>query len=77
MVGLRAIRDQAKTDADRVQLTLDSAGNQAVTPDTLETFSSAARDGLWLEGGGYRRHAPRAASVANLLPTRTRSVLAE
>ena len=60
MAGLKAIRDQATADAERIQLTLDSAGNQAVTPEMLEDFSSAARDGLKMEGGGYRRDHLRA-----------------
>src|SRR5262249_17371653 len=60
MAGLKAIRDQATADAERIQLTLDNAGNQAITVDMLESFSSAARDGIRLEGGGYRRDHLRA-----------------
>jgi hypothetical protein len=33
MAGLKAIRDHAEAYAERIRLTLDSAGNQAVTPD--------------------------------------------
>ncbi len=60
IAGLKALRDQATADAERIQATLDSAGNQAITPDMIETFSSAARAGLRLEGGGYRRDHLRA-----------------
>ncbi|MGO4712164.1 recombinase family protein [Bradyrhizobium sp. 2TAF24] len=60
ITGLKAIRDQAKADAGRFQAMLDSAGNQKVTPDMIGTFSRAARDGLRLEGGGYRRDHLRA-----------------
>ena len=60
IAGLKALRDQATADAERIQATLDSGGNQAITPDMIETFSSAARDGLRLEGGGYRRDHLRA-----------------
>ena len=44
----------------RIQMTLDSTGNQAITADMLGAFSSAARDGLRMEGGGYRRDHLRA-----------------
>ncbi|WP_183428989.1 recombinase family protein [Mesorhizobium sp. RMAD-H1] len=60
ITGLKAIRDQGKADAERVQAMLDSSGNQAITPAMIETFSSAARNGLRLEGGGYRRDHLRA-----------------
>ncbi|WP_353888818.1 recombinase family protein, partial [uncultured Paracoccus sp.] len=60
MAGLKAIRDQATADAERRQSTLDSAGNQAVTPEMVADFSSATRDGLRMEGGGYRRDHLRA-----------------
>lgn len=60
MAGLKAIRNQAKADAERTQAPLDSTGNQAITLDMVETFSRAARDGLRLEGGGYRRDHLRA-----------------
>ncbi|CAH1679488.1 hypothetical protein BOSEA31B_14853 [Hyphomicrobiales bacterium] len=55
MAGPKAILGRAMADAERIQLTLDSAGNQAVTSETLEDFSNAARGGLRMEGGGYRR----------------------
>ncbi|GAB1717648.1 MAG: Recombinase [Nitrobacter sp.] len=60
MAGLKAIRDQAQADAERTQTTLDNAGNQAITVDMISTFASVARNGLRLEGGGYRRDHLRA-----------------
>jgi site-specific DNA recombinase len=60
MAGLKAIRDQATTDAERAQATLDTTGNQAVTPDMIEGFADVARKKLRLEGGGYRRDHLRA-----------------
>ncbi|WP_423416218.1 hypothetical protein RLW55_08940 [Hyphomicrobium sp. B1] len=51
MVGLKAIRDQATTDAERAQATLDTTGNQAVTPEMIEGFANVAREKLRLEGG--------------------------
>lgn len=39
MAGLKAIRDQATADAERVQMTLDSAGNQAITVDMIGAFT--------------------------------------
>uniref|UniRef100_E6VP48 Resolvase domain n=1 Tax=Rhodopseudomonas palustris (strain DX-1) TaxID=652103 RepID=E6VP48_RHOPX len=60
MAGLKAIRDQAQADAERIQMTLDSSGNQSVTVDMIDAFASEARKGLRLEGGGYRRDHLRA-----------------
>ncbi|MCM2438555.1 recombinase family protein [Agrobacterium vitis] len=60
MAGLKAIRDQALADADRTQATLDSAGNQAITVDMIDALAAEARNGLRLEGGGYRRDHLRA-----------------
>lgn len=42
MAALKAIREQATTDAERNQAVLDSTGNQAVTLDTIEGFASVA-----------------------------------
>ncbi|MGE4372681.1 MAG: hypothetical protein AB7E29_07220 [Xanthobacter sp.] len=50
MASLNAIQDEAMADAARIQLTLNSAGNQALTSEILEDFSSAARDGLRMKG---------------------------
>ena len=43
IAALKAIRDQAKADAERAQAALDSIGNQAVSLDMVETFARAAR----------------------------------
>ena len=60
IAGLKAIRDQARADAERVQVTLDSSGNQAITADMIDALSDAARGSLKMEGGGYRRDHLRA-----------------
>ncbi len=58
--GLKAIRDQAKADAERVQAMLQNSGSQAVTPQMLSRFARTARERIRLEGGGYRRDHLRA-----------------
>ena len=58
--GLKAIRDQAKVDAERAQAMLQNTGQKAVTPQMLRTFATTARDRIRLEGGGYRRDHLRA-----------------
>ncbi|GAA4824015.1 recombinase family protein [Sphingosinicella ginsenosidimutans] len=58
--GLRAIHDQAKTDAERAQAMLESSGQQAVTSQMLKTFARTARERIRLAGGGYRRDHLRA-----------------
>lgn len=60
IVGLKALRDQATADAERTQIALEGGNSQAITPDMLESFTRAARMGLRLEGGGYRRDYLRA-----------------
>ena len=60
IAGLKAIRDQARADAERAQAALDKAGNQAITPAMLKTFARTARKRMRLEGGGYRRDHLRA-----------------
>ncbi len=60
IAGLKAIRDQTKTDAERVQAALDHAGSQATSSDMVETFARAARQRIRLEGSGYRRDHLRA-----------------
>ena len=60
IAGLTAIRDQARADAERAQAALDNAGNQAITPDMVETFAQTARQRMRLENGGYRRDHLRA-----------------
>ncbi len=58
--GLKAIRDQAKADAERAQAILQNSGSQAVTPQMLSKFARTARQRIRLEGGGYRRDHLRA-----------------
>ena len=60
IVGLKALRDQAKVDAERAQAALESAGQQAVTPQMIQVFAQTARDRMRLDGGGYRRDHLRA-----------------
>ncbi|MCJ8507939.1 recombinase family protein [Rhizobium lemnae] len=60
IAGLKAIRDQAAADAERIRATLDGSGDRAVTPDMIDTLSAAARGSLRIEGGGYRRDYLRA-----------------
>ena len=60
IADLKAIRDQAKADAERIEAALDNAGNQPVSPDVLKTFARTARGRLRLEHGGYRRYHLRA-----------------
>ena len=60
IAGLKAIRDQATADAERIQATLDNSGNQSITADMIDTLSEAARSSLRMEGGGYRRDHLRA-----------------
>lgn len=58
--GLKAIRDQAKADAERAQAMLHNSGQKAVTPQMLRKFATTARERIRLEGGGYRRDHLRA-----------------
>ncbi|MFN7129191.1 MAG: recombinase family protein [Brevundimonas sp.] len=58
--GLKAIRDQAKADAERAQGMLNSSGRQAVTPEMLKRFARSARQRIRLDDGGYRRDHLRA-----------------
>ncbi len=60
IAALKAIRDQAKTDADRAQTALDHAGTQSVTHDMVQTFAHTARQRLRSENGGYHRDHLRA-----------------
>jgi hypothetical protein len=48
----QALRDQAQVDAERAQATLESSGNQAVTPATVLRFADVARRRMRLDGGG-------------------------
>ena len=58
--GLRALRDQAKTDSERAQAMLDSSTHQAITPQMVQRFAATARKRMRIDGGGYRRDHLRA-----------------
>ncbi len=60
IAGLKAIREQAATDAERAQAALDNVGNQALTPEMVTTFARTARQRIRMDGGGYRRDHLRA-----------------
>ena len=60
IAGLKAIRDQAQTDAERAQAMLASAGQQAITPAQVRMFARTARERMRIDGGGYRRDHLRA-----------------
>ena len=42
--GLKAIRDQSQTDADRAQAMAESAVQQAITPAMVQKFAATARE---------------------------------
>src|SRR3546814_6219018 len=48
---LKATRDQAKADAERVAASLGAAGRRAVAPDMLAKFATTARQRMRIEGG--------------------------
>jgi site-specific DNA recombinase len=56
---LKAIRDQARADAERAEGALDRLG-PSITPHALKTFASQARKRMRTEMGGYRRDHLRA-----------------
>ena len=60
IAGLKAIRDQAQSDAARAQAALESAAQQPVTTTVLRKFAATARQRLRIDGGGYRRDHLRA-----------------
>ncbi|WP_440411680.1 recombinase family protein [Neorhizobium petrolearium] len=60
IANLRAVRDQATVDAERIQATLESAGVQEFNPAMIDALSAAARGAMRIEGGGYRRDHLRA-----------------
>ena len=60
IASLKALRDQAQADAERAKAVTDNANRQAVTPQMIRKFASAARQRMRLEGGGYRRDHLRA-----------------
>ncbi len=55
IAGLKAVRDQAQPDADRIEAALESEGGEAISIDMLKSFASKARERIRLEDGGYRR----------------------
>jgi len=57
---LKATRDQAKADAERVTASLSAEGRKAVAPDMLAKFATVARKRMRNENGGYRRDHLRA-----------------
>lgn len=57
---LKATRDQAKADAERVTASLGAAGQESVAPDMLTKFAATARQRIRIEGGGYHREHLRA-----------------
>ncbi len=58
--SLKAIRDQAKANAERGQAMLQNSGSQAVTQQMLSKFAHIPRQSIRLEGGDYRRDHLRA-----------------
>ncbi len=61
IAGLKAIRDQAKADAERAQAMLRKRqASKAITPQMVRKFARTARERIRLEGGGYRRDHLRA-----------------
>jgi hypothetical protein len=56
---LKAIRDQARTDAERAEDAIDRLG-PSITPQALKTFARQARKRMRTEGGGCRREHLRA-----------------
>ena len=60
IAGLKAIRDQAQSDAARAAAMLETSGQQAVTPQMVQRFARTARERIRIDGGGYRRDHLRA-----------------
>ena len=56
---LKATRDQARVDAERARVAIETAG-QSLTPAKLTRFASAARRRIRGKDGGYRRDHLRA-----------------
>jgi len=55
IASLKAIRQQAKDDAERIQAALNNTADQIVTPTMLKAFASAARERITLGNRGFRR----------------------
>src|ERR1700676_2095100 len=51
---LKAIRDQARADAERPEGAIERLG-PSITPQALKTFAKQARKRMRTESGGYRR----------------------
>lgn len=60
IANLKALRDQARVDADRASNLLENGGKQAITPPMLRKLAKTARQRIRLPGGGYRRDHLRA-----------------
>ena len=60
IAGLKAIRDQARADAERAEAMLESSAQQAITPAMVQRFARTARERIRIAGGGYRRDHLRA-----------------
>jgi site-specific DNA recombinase len=56
---LKAIRDQARADAERAEDAIDRIG-PSITPQALKTFARQARRRMRSDSGGYRRDHLRA-----------------
>ena len=56
---LKAIRDQARVDAERAEDAIERLG-PSITPHALKTFARQARKRMRTDGGGYRRDHLRA-----------------
>ncbi len=60
VASLKAIRDQARVDAERAAALLESSGQQAITQAMVRKFARTARERMRIDGGGYRRDHLRA-----------------
>gem|GEM_PF-1417338 len=60
IAGFKAIRDQAKADAERALAMRQNSGQKAITPQMLRKFAVTARDCIRLDGGSYCRDHLRA-----------------
>ena len=76
IANLKAVRDQATADAERIRMTLDGSGDRAVTPEMIDALSQAARSSLRIEGGGYRRDHLRAVLEVGLESVVVRRIVA-
>jgi len=60
---LKAIRDQARADAERAQDAIERVG-PSITPQSLKMFARQARKRMRTDSGGYRRAPPPRARPA-------------